>query len=249
MKPATTIFTAISFMLGFLLHPHPRPLAVGELNASSLQRPPHSRDRFGGDDAGPQGRRFLAFGFDLHWHSEFSPQRSQGGIAQPSPVSHNLSEAWQCCRCQFRVATSPNGTQRCRRCGHYIAALLVAALLFSIAACNRAERLSQLSIGMSKPDAAQVLGTRYTVRGAMQTRYGQSVEVWEVVLSQPKTGKQVVGEVTATVITFGLLAPVLATPGREKAYWLYFVDGRLAQWGEAGDWAREADRIYEIRFR
>jgi hypothetical protein len=54
--------------------------------------------------------------------------------------------------------------------------------------------------------------------------------------------------VTATVITFGLLAPVLAMPGKEVPYWFYFVDGRLAQWGAAGDWSREADRIYEIRF-
>jgi hypothetical protein len=37
-------------------------------------------------------------------------------------------------------------------------------------------------------------------------------------------------------------------PGKEVPYWFYFVDGRLAQWGEAGDWRREADRIYEIRF-
>jgi hypothetical protein len=49
-------------------------------------------------------------------------------------------------------------------------------------------------------------------------------------------------------MTFGLMAPVLAMPGKEKPYWLYFADGRLVQWGEAGDWRREADRIYEFRF-
>ena len=54
--------------------------------------------------------------------------------------------------------------------------------------------------------------------------------------------------VTVTVMTFGLMAPVLAMPRKEKPYWLYFVNGRLAQWGEAGDWRREADRIYEFRF-
>jgi hypothetical protein len=37
-------------------------------------------------------------------------------------------------------------------------------------------------------------------------------------------------------------------PGTEKPYWLYFADGRLVQWGEAGDWRREADRIYDLRF-
>jgi hypothetical protein len=45
-------------------------------------------------------------------------------------------------------------------------------------------------------------------------------------------------------MTFGLMAPVLAMPGKEKPYWLYFADGRLVQWGEAGDWRREADRIF-----
>jgi len=54
--------------------------------------------------------------------------------------------------------------------------------------------------------------------------------------------------VTLTVLSFGLMAPILATPGKEKPYWLYFADGRLGRWGEAGDWRREADRIYEIRF-
>ena len=28
-----------------------------------------------------------------------------------------------------------------------------------------------------------------------------------------------------------------------------FVDDKLVQWGEAGDWQKEADRIYELRFR
>jgi hypothetical protein len=101
---------------------------------------------------------------------------------------------------------------------------------------------------MSKAQASQVIGSRYTARGAIQNKFGQTVEVWEVTLSQPKTGRQVTGEVAVTALTFGLLAPVLATPGKEVPYWLYFVDGRLVRWGEAGDWGREADRIYEVRF-
>ena len=110
------------------------------------------------------------------------------------------------------------------------------------------QRLSQISLGMTKGEVIQVIGSPYTVRGAVTNKYGQSVEVWEVVLSQPKTGRQLTNEVAVTALTFGLLSPVLATPGKEVAYWLYFVNGRLAQWGEAGDWRREADRIYEIRF-
>ncbi len=35
----------------------------------------------------------------------------------------------------------------------------------------------------------------------------------------------------------------------EEEYWLYFFNGELEQWGRPGDWAKEADRIYEIRYR
>ena len=35
----------------------------------------------------------------------------------------------------------------------------------------------------------------------------------------------------------------------EEEYWLYFLNGKLEQWGRAGDWSKEADRIYEIRYR
>lgn len=36
---------------------------------------------------------------------------------------------------------------------------------------------------------------------------------------------------------------------KEQEYWLYFLNGKLAQWGRPGDWQREADRIYELRVR
>jgi hypothetical protein len=102
----------------------------------------------------------------------------------------------------------------------YLQACFALLVCMAVAGCNQAQRLSQLQLGMSRAEASSVIG-RYTVRGAIQNRYGQSVEVWEVVLSQPKTGRQVVAGVTVTVMTFGLMAPVLAMPGKEKPYWLY----------------------------
>jgi len=36
---------------------------------------------------------------------------------------------------------------------------------------------------------------------------------------------------------------------KAEEYYLYFLSDRLEQWGRPGDWAREADRIYEIRVR
>lgn len=35
----------------------------------------------------------------------------------------------------------------------------------------------------------------------------------------------------------------------KKNYYLYFLDGKLVQWGRPGDWQREADQIYEVRMR
>jgi hypothetical protein len=64
-------------------------------------------------------------------------------------------------------------------------------------------------------------------RGSMTNKYGQVVEIWE----------------------YGLYKQVDAFHGRYTYYWLYFHDNKLVQWGEAGDWQKEADRIYEMRFR
>lgn len=35
----------------------------------------------------------------------------------------------------------------------------------------------------------------------------------------------------------------------EEMYYLYFYNDVLQQWGRPQDWQREADRIYEIRYR
>lgn len=35
----------------------------------------------------------------------------------------------------------------------------------------------------------------------------------------------------------------------QEMYWLYFLNGRLIQWGRPGDWEREADKIYEYRVK
>ncbi|WP_452230068.1 hypothetical protein [Lacinutrix sp. MEBiC02404] len=35
----------------------------------------------------------------------------------------------------------------------------------------------------------------------------------------------------------------------EEVYYLYFLNDELIQWGRPQDWQKEADRIYEIRYR
>ena len=34
-----------------------------------------------------------------------------------------------------------------------------------------------------------------------------------------------------------------------EEYYLYFLNDRLEKWGRPGDWSKEADQIYEIRYR
>jgi hypothetical protein len=36
---------------------------------------------------------------------------------------------------------------------------------------------------------------------------------------------------------------------KTEEYYLYFVDGKLSQWGRPGDWRKVADEIIEVRFR
>ncbi len=122
-------------------------------------------------------------------------------------------------------------------------------LCVGLGACSTSTKhLTTLSLGMTQPDVTQALGHPHTARGSIKNRFGQTVEVWEYVLNKPRTGSQVAAGATLTVLTFGLAAPVLLAPGKEAAFWLYFVDGKLGRWGQAGDWSKEADRIYEIRF-
>jgi len=88
--------------------------------------------------------------------------------------------------------------------------------------------LNKLNLQMTKSEAEKNVGKPDAVRGAIQNKYGQTIEVWEYMLVK---------------------SPNYLTPGPVVTYWLYFCDGKLVQWGEAGDWGKEADRIYEIRFR
>jgi hypothetical protein len=99
---------------------------------------------------------------------------------------------------------------------------ILAVFLTSCAATTA--RLSDLDIGIPKYRVKDVMGTP-TVRGAIVNKLGQRVEVWEYRLQTTDF------------------------PASYQYYWLYIVDGKLAQWGKAGDWSREADNIVEMRFR
>ncbi len=122
---------------------------------------------------------------------------------------------------------------------------IVIALLLS--GCATTRSLESLSLGMTRAEVQRRMGSPGAARGALVNKYGQRVEVWEYQLSTTGQSAQKVG---LGALTMGMS---LLIPDRNQVlgsyYWLYFVNDRLVQWGQAGDWQREADRIYEIRFQ
>jgi len=126
--------------------------------------------------------------------------------------------------------------------------LISIVLIGGCAALPKAKNLKYVSIGMGKNEVVQKIGEPRVCRGSMVNKSGQIIEVWEYSLelaSQDSAG-ETIGKFCATVCTFGIAAMDFAAP--QKNYWLYFIDDKLVQWGEAGDWNVERDRIYRIEF-
>lgn len=101
---------------------------------------------------------------------------------------------------------------------------------------------------MSKDEVVSVIGEPRVARGAIRNKSDQSIGVWEYRLALPSDDPagQILGKTALTVLTLGIGAA--AFKGKRKDYWLYFLDAKLAQWGEAGDWEKEPGRIYEFNF-
>lgn len=101
--------------------------------------------------------------------------------------------------------------------------LLLPFLALAVTGClTSSKTLSNLQLDMSKAQVRATMGAPTSARGSIRNKFGQTIEVWEYVLDRG-------------------FAP-------DATYWLYFADDKLVQWGEAGDWKKEADRIYEFRF-
>ncbi len=102
---------------------------------------------------------------------------------------------------------------------------------------------------MTKQDANQQMKAKGIARGAMINKFGQSIEVMEYHINQGKSGRQLAHELTLTILSVGLLCPILLSEGEISTYWLYFCDGKLVQWGKAGDWTETQKIIYDINFK
>jgi hypothetical protein len=129
--------------------------------------------------------------------------------------------------------------------------LTIVLLCLGLGGCatTSTRNLSKISLDMKKDEVIQRLGEPTVVRGAMKNKFNQTVEIWEYKLSKSQAGK-FWGDLGISVATFGIWAPVAYQDNQNNItnYWLYFYDGKLTQWGQAGDWKKEADRIYEINF-
>jgi hypothetical protein len=129
--------------------------------------------------------------------------------------------------------------------------LFVFMLLIAASSCMRygsVSNLETITINMTKEDVMKKMPKGGVARGAVVNKFGQKIEVREYQLDRGKSGGEVAGEVAITLFTFGLGSPVLFSHGSIETYWLYFYEGRLVQWGRAGDWAETERRIYDINF-
>lgn len=118
-----------------------------------------------------------------------------------------------------------------------IVMLIIATLLLS--ACTamnqdfdkygknyRKINLHMISVGYDKQQVVTAIGDPTNAIGSKRFENGV-VDVW----SYEKWGAK------------------MGFDEKEEEYWLYFLNGKLEQWGRPGDWKKEADRIYEVRFR
>lgn len=97
-------------------------------------------------------------------------------------------------------------------------------------ACTTYKQLPMwnLHLGMTKPDVFSTLGRQPdNLIGSKSFSYG-----------------------VIEVVQYSRYTAMGDTPhDLAERYWLYFLNDSLRQWGRPGDWKKEADRIYEIRYR
>ena len=72
------------------------------------------------------------------------------------------------------------------------------------------QKIKNLNLGMSPEQVTQTIGEPYTIRAAKVYEDGRKTEVWEY--------------------TSGFSV-------NPKTYWIFFVNNKVVQWGEPGDFA------------
>ena len=111
-----------------------------------------------------------------------------------------------------------------------LAPLLMLTAALSLSSCSwymQEKRLDNVSLFMSKEETTDRMSSSGIARGAMINKHGQSIEVLEYKLKNWGSTNW---------------------SDFENTYWFYFCEGKLVQWGRAGDWAEAQKMIYDINF-
>jgi len=105
-----------------------------------------------------------------------------------------------------------------------VISVLILAVTVAACASYSAIDTNEFRIGMSRVQASNAMGGRTKAIGANQYKHG----VVEVVQVDRRSHWD------STVA---------------ERYYLYFLNDKLEKWGRPGDWRKEADQVYEIRYR
>ncbi|MBP7056409.1 MAG: hypothetical protein KBB52_06130 [Candidatus Omnitrophica bacterium] len=126
---------------------------------------------------------------------------------------------------------------------------LAVCLLTSGCGTIRSERIAEnVPLGVSKNDVIKKVGHPAIVRGAFSKDDGEKVEVWEYKVGRGKSFEKVFGEAAYTAFTIGSGGQVLVSAADTGRIWVYFVSDKFAGWTPAGDWARDTERMRQMRF-
>ena len=132
------------------------------------------------------------------------------------------------------------------------------AALISLTSCTRyatVKTLDELSLLMSKQEVL-VKMPNGEARGAIVNKYNQTIEVREYQLPKSLATEIIMGFLECANAGFNAGSGSTSKPYKASSkpgfdiqtYWLYFCDGKLVQWGRAGD-CEEAQRvIYDVNF-
>ena len=127
---------------------------------------------------------------------------------------------------------------------------VIACLVISGCATVRTpDAFDKASVGMSKSEIIKKVGRPAIVRGIIKNKDCQTVEVWEYKVGKGKCFRDVVSDAMFTFMSAGSGAPILLSAAPTDRYWFYFIDGEFAGWSKAGDWARDSDKLYDMKFR
>lgn len=95
----------------------------------------------------------------------------------------------------------------------------VALLSFVVAGClTPSQRIARLRLGMSPQEVYEVMGPPFAVRAAKTYDDGTTALVWEYVPP--------------------IFSRAAFSDKYDKTYWIYFLNDKVVQWGEPGDFTK-----------